>query len=120
MVEPAAGPQLPEVLGEQIERDEGDDEHAGSGDDGARLRPALDDSAHQDHDPDGLEGRHEEQRDPGDPGPGQLGAVDGGERGEQPARGASGATTAAVSPAGGRLPVAGSAPDTSARTMLVT
>ena len=32
MVEPAARPQLPEVLREQVERDEGDDEHGGAGD----------------------------------------------------------------------------------------
>ena len=84
VVEAAAGPQLAEVLGEQVQRDEGDDEHRRPGDHGPRLGAAVDDAAHQDHDPDRLEGRHEQQRDPGDPRPGQLRPVHGGQRRPQP------------------------------------
>ncbi len=87
MVESAAGPELPEVLGEEVERDEGDDQHAGAGDHEAGLGAAVDHPAHHDHDPDGLEGGDEQQRDPGDPGAGELGAVDSAERGQQPGAG---------------------------------
>lgn len=72
VVEPAPGPQLPEVLGEEVERHEGDDQHAGAGHHGPGRIAAVDHPAQQDHDPDGLEGGDEQQRDPSDPGPGEL------------------------------------------------
>ncbi len=83
VVEPAARPELAEVLGEQVERDERHDQHAGPGDDGAGLGAAVDDTAHQHHDPDGLERRDEQQRDPRDPRPRQLRPVHGGQRRQQ-------------------------------------
>src|SRR3954447_8638007 len=84
VIEPAARPQLAEVLREQIERDEGDDQHGRPGDHRPGLAPAVHDPPHQDHDADRLEGRHEQQRDARDPRAGQLRPVHGRQRRPQP------------------------------------
>lgn len=84
MIEPTARPQLPEILGEQVQRDERDDEYRRARHHGPRLTSAVHHPAHQDHDPDRLEGGHEQQRNPRDPCPGQLCPVHSAQRGPQP------------------------------------
>lgn len=84
MIEPARGPQLPEILREQIESNERDDQNTRPGDDSLRLPTPVHHAPHQDHDADGLERGDEEQRDPGDARPRELRAVHGSQGRQQP------------------------------------
>lgn len=84
MIEPAGGPQLSEILREQIKSDKSDNQNTRPGDNSLRLPAAVHHAPHQNHDADGLEGGDEEQRDPGDARPRELRAVHGSERRQQP------------------------------------